>query len=174
MPNLLSLLLLILSLFHPLSFVHASDYQQCTTSSTCTIGEFLYDDDYSPLVGASCSLTVKYPDNSSFLNSASMSSGADGWYSYDLTLGTTEGMYHSNICCTPASGTLCIDKTFEVKAPSGNSLTPSGVIPIELSLATVAWSQTSGRILVAHLPHLAHSSAISGVTPVEPWLVLAR
>ncbi len=105
----------------------AAGYQQCTTSSTCTIGEFLYDDNYSPLTGASCTLTAKYPDNTSFISSAAMTSGADGWYSYDASVGTTEGLYHTNICCTPASGTLCIDKTFEVKSASGSSLTPAAI-----------------------------------------------
>lgn len=109
------------------SRVSAGDYQQCTTSSTCTIGEYLYDDSYAPLTGASCTLTSKYPDGTTYLSSVAMTGAADGWYKYDASIGTTEGLYHSNICCTPASGTLCIDKTFEVKAPSGSSLTPAAI-----------------------------------------------
>lgn len=114
------------SLLSP-SVAVAADYQQCTTGTTCTIGEFLYDDNYTPITGATCTLTVKNPDNSSLLNSVNMTSGADGWYSYDIAPGNTEGLYHSNICCNPASGTLCLDKSFEVKAASGNSLTPAAI-----------------------------------------------
>lgn len=107
--------------------VMAGDYQQCNTSSTCTIGEYLYDDNYSPLTGTSCTLTSKYPDGTTYLNNVALTGAADGWYKYDASIGTTEGLYHSTICCTPASGTLCIDKSFEVKAPSGSSLTPAAI-----------------------------------------------
>lgn len=127
MRRLLPIILLSTSLFALPKLVFATGYQQCTTSSTCTIGEFLYDDNYSPLTGASCTLTAKYPDNTNYINSASMTGGSDGWYSYDASIGTTEGLYHANICCTPASGTLCIDKSFEVKSASGSSLTPAAI-----------------------------------------------
>jgi hypothetical protein len=110
-----------------ISTAHAADYQQCTTSSTCTIGEYLYDDSYLPLTGASCTLTSKYPGGTTYLNAVSMTGAADGWYQYDATIGTTEGLYHSNICCTPAGGTLCIDKTFEVKAAPQAQLTAADV-----------------------------------------------
>lgn len=127
MRRLLPIILVSTSLLALPKLVFSAGYQQCTSSSTCTIGEFLYDDNYSPLTGASCTLTAKYPDNTSFINSASMTGGSDGWYSYDATIGTTEGLYHANICCTPASGTLCIDKSFEVKSASGSSLTPAAI-----------------------------------------------
>jgi len=107
---------------------HATDYQQCTPSSTCTIGEFLYNDDYSALTGASCTITAKNPDGSSFVTSAAMTGRSDGWYSYDATIGATTGLYTATICCTPASGLMCLDKSFEVKTPtSGSSLTPADI-----------------------------------------------
>ncbi len=96
-------------------------------NEACTIGEYLYDDTYAPLTGASCTLTSKYPDGTTYLNSVAMTGAADGWYKYDASIGTTEGLYHSTICCAPASGTLCIDKTFEVSSPSGSSLTPAAI-----------------------------------------------
>ena len=96
-------------------------------NEACTIGEYLYDDTYAPLTGASCTLTSKYPDGTTYLNSVAMTGAADGWYKYDASIGTTEGLYHSTICCAPASGPLCIDKTFEVSSPSGSSLTPAAI-----------------------------------------------
>lgn len=58
-----------------------------------------------------------------------MTSRADGWYSYDVATGTTTGLYTATMCCVPTDGTLCIDKSFEVKAPaaSPNTLTASDV-----------------------------------------------
>ncbi len=107
---------------------HATDYQQCAPSSTCTIGEFLYNDDYSALTGASCTITAKNPDGSPFVTSAAMTGRSDGWYSYDATIGATTGLYTATICCTPASGLMCLDKSFEVKTPaSGSSLTPADI-----------------------------------------------
>ncbi len=98
--------------------VRAESYQICETSTTCTIGEYLYDDDYSALPGQTCTLNSKYPDDTAFITNGAMTDRGDGWYSYDATIGTTEGIYSTNICCTPSSGTLCLDKTFEVKSPS--------------------------------------------------------
>ncbi|MFZ2199883.1 MAG: SH3 domain-containing protein [Microgenomates group bacterium] len=100
-----------------ISTAHATDYQQCESSSTCTIGEFLYADDYTPLTGASCTLTAKNPDGTAFVTSAAMTGRSDGWYSYDATLSSTTGLYTATICCTPASGLMCLDKSFEVSVP---------------------------------------------------------
>lgn len=126
MRRLLLLLLLVSGFWHLTPIALAKDYQQCTTSTTCTIGEFLYNDDYSVLTGQTCTLTAKYPDGTAFLTSAAMTGRADGWYSYDATLGTTEGLYAASICCTPSSGRMCLDKSFEVKVDS-TTLTPADI-----------------------------------------------
>jgi len=108
----------------------ATDYQQCAPSSTCTIGEFLYNDDYTALPSQTCTLTAKYPDGSPFITSQAMTSRADGWYSYDATISTTEGLYTATICCVPSAGTMCLDKSFEVKTSTsggGSSLTAADV-----------------------------------------------
>ncbi len=109
------------------SVAKATDYQQCATSATCTIGEYLYDDDYTPLTGATCTLTAKYPGGTTFLNGVAMTGSADGWYKYDATTDTTTGLYPASICCTAGSDYLCLDKTFEVKAESGSSLTAASI-----------------------------------------------
>lgn len=127
MRRLLSLILFPISYFLFPSLAFAGDYQQCLTNATCTIGEYLYNDDYTPLTGASCTLTAKYPDDTSFLNGVAMTGAADGWYKYDASLGATEGLYHATICCTPSSGLMCLDKTFEVKAPPQAQLTAADV-----------------------------------------------
>ena len=113
----LPLLLITLGSLLAPAFTTATDYQQCTASSTCTIGEFLYADDYTVLPGQTCTLTAKNPDGTSFLTSAAMTSRADGWYSYDATLTSTTGLYTATMCCTPPSGTMCLDKSFEVNSP---------------------------------------------------------
>jgi len=105
----------------------AGDYQQCITSSTCTIGEFLYDDSYTALPSQTCTLNAKYPNGTAFITSQAMTSRSDGWYSYDASVGTTEGLYTATICCTPATGAVCLDKSFEVKTASGSSLTPAAI-----------------------------------------------
>lgn len=95
-------------------------FQQCFPSTTCTIGEFLYDDEYQPQTGAVCTLTVKYPDGSDWLE-ASASATTDAWYYYDAAIGTTEGRYPANLCCSINDDYLCLDKSFEVTAPAENS-----------------------------------------------------
>ena len=53
-----------LGLVFPTSALAAasSEYQTCAPSTTCTVGEFLYDDVYAPIATATCTLTARYPD----------------------------------------------------------------------------------------------------------------
>ena len=86
---------------------------KCGSSASCTIGEFLFDDEYTPIATASCDLTSRYPNGTVFLNGVSLSGTSDGWYGYDLdTTGESEGFYRSQICCTHESEYLCIDKSY--------------------------------------------------------------
>jgi hypothetical protein len=102
--------------------VNAAEYQNCFTAKNCTIGEFLYDDTYAPDATASCTLTSRNPDGTLFLNNAAMTASASGWYSYSAVIGTTEGIYPSQICCdTSTSDHLCLDKTFKVVAGASAS-----------------------------------------------------
>lgn len=98
---------------------YAAEYQNCSTSTSCTLGEFLYDDDYNPDATASCTLTSRKPDNTVFLNTVPMTASSNGWYSYTATIGTTEGVYPTQICCTTSKDEyLCLDKTFKVTTPA--------------------------------------------------------
>lgn len=93
--------------------------QICRPNTTCEIGEFLYDDSYTPITTATCTITSRKPDGSVFINNASMDSASDGWYSYQFSAPTTEGLYRTQVCCTPpGENQLCLDKTFEVKTES--------------------------------------------------------
>lgn len=103
--------------------VLAKEYQNCLTGQSCTIGEFLFDDTYTPDASASCTLTSRYPDGSLLLNSVSLTAQSNGWYSYSVSPGSTEGIYPSQICCTTQqSERLCLDKTFELKKDTGQKV----------------------------------------------------
>ncbi|MCX6816686.1 MAG: SH3 domain-containing protein [Candidatus Beckwithbacteria bacterium] len=129
----------------------AANYQQCFTSSTCTIGEFLYDDQYQPITTATCSATIKYPDGGNFLTGNIATGSADAWYAYEATIGTTTGLYRTNLCCTtPTAEYLCIDKSFEVTASPSATLTSADIWNYTSrtltgygSLITDIWASTS-------------------------------
>lgn len=98
--------------------VLATEYQNCSTTKTCTIGEFLFDDSYVPNATASCTFTSRNPDGTLFINAETMTASSSGWYSYTATIGSTEGIYPSQICCTTEIDYLCLDKTISVtKSP---------------------------------------------------------
>lgn len=96
----------------------AGSPQDCTASSSCTVGEFLYDDSYVPITTATCTITSRYPDGSLHLNGQSMTRAADGWYYHEFTAPTTTGHYRTQVCCTAGTDYLCLDKSFEVKESS--------------------------------------------------------
>lgn len=94
-----------------------AEYRRCEENSTCTIGEFLYDDNYVPITSASCKLTSRNGSGVIVLNSINLAVGSDGWYSHDFPTATlSAGLYRSNICCTNGAEYLCLDKSFIVGA----------------------------------------------------------
>jgi uncharacterized protein YgiM (DUF1202 family) len=105
----------------------AGSPQDCTVSSSCTVGEFLYDDSYVPIITADCSITSRYPDGSLHLNGEVMTKAADGWYYHEFTAPTTTGLYRTQVCCTAGTDYLCLDKSFEVKASSSTGDISSAV-----------------------------------------------
>ena len=99
--------------------------QICNFGSNCTIGEFLFDDNYLPLnTGTTCTLVSRDPSGTIFVNSQNMpvSGHNDGWYSAVVSIGQTAGIYPSQMCCTThgvgTSELMCLDKTFKVTAPT--------------------------------------------------------
>lgn len=120
----------------------AVSMQSCGTSSSCTVGEYLYDDSYAPDLSGVCELNSKNPDGTSYITSQGLTATADGWYGHTFTTNTTEGYYRSEICCDVGADHMCIDKSFEVKAESaGTNLTTSDI-------ASSVWGY-SGRTLTS-------------------------
>lgn len=115
----------------------AGGIQNCTVSTTCVIGEFLYNDDSTPLTSATCTVTSKDPSGNNFLNSQSMTGQSDGWYAYSFTAPTTTGLYRTFVQCTASGDTVKIDKTFEVKEASTTDPT---------TIASAVWSYSSRTI----------------------------
>jgi hypothetical protein len=92
--------------------------QTCQQGSLCTIGEFVYTDAAVPITNATCQFTSFTPSGQSFVNAASLTGTADGWYAYSFTpdQNTAVGSYPSQLCCQTSENNLCIDKSFEVTA----------------------------------------------------------
>ncbi len=128
-PRLIALLILTLiitGLFPTTVLAASNSYQICSPGSSCIIGEFLYNDSYVPITTATCTITSRNPDDSLLLNSVPMTAKTDGWYTYSVTTPATEGVYRTQVCCTATPDFLCLDKTFQVKAPS-STLTAADV-----------------------------------------------
>lgn len=94
----------------------AGGIQNCTAGSTCTIGEFLYDDSSAPINNATCTITSRYPDDTSLYAASAMDlpTQSDGWYSKTFTAPATTGLYRTSVTCTVSGDNLSIDKSFEV------------------------------------------------------------
>ena len=104
--------------------VLATQYQQCLNTTNCTVGEFLYDDQYQPIsVGSTCTLTSRYPNGDVLLNAVALDSAADGWHSYSVgTSGLSAGTYRGQMCCDTNGEHICLDKTFEISSGLSSSL----------------------------------------------------
>ena len=104
-----------------------AEYRQCAPGEPCEIGEYLFDDSYTPNATASCSLSSRTPGGGVYLDEEVMDPHADGWYSLEIsTTGLDFGLYRSQMCCTFAPEYLCIDKSFEI-ATASSTLSESQV-----------------------------------------------
>ena len=104
-----------------------------------TIGEYLYNDDYTIDTGASCTLNVKNSDGTALITDQVISSTADGWYGYTFSSPTTTGYYRSEMCCDTNGDHLCIDKSFEINEAVDSS-------PSTNDISSAVWGY-SGRTL---------------------------
>jgi hypothetical protein len=117
--------------------VVAGDVQVCNSSSSCTIGEYLYDDQYQPDLTGICTLNTKNPNGTAHISAQSLTVTADGWYGHTFTAPSTTGYYRGEICCDVGSDHMCLDKSFEVKnEASGSSLTTGDI-------ATAVWGYSN-------------------------------
>lgn len=95
----------------------SGNIQVCQPSTPCTVGEFLYNDSYAPIVsGAVCTITSRYPNGTLFLSSVSLTLApeSDGWYFHTFTTPATTGIYRTEVRCVVDGETLALDKSFEV------------------------------------------------------------
>lgn len=127
-------------LFMATNSIKAGNVQVCSPSSTCTVGEYLYDDSYQPEVGASCVLNIKNTDGTSFLSNQSLTATSDAWYGHTFTSSSTVGYYRAEICCDISADHMCIDKSFEVKNDASGSGSSAD------DIASAVWNY-SGRTL---------------------------
>ena len=114
--------------------------QICAPEASCTIGEFLYDDEYTPITSGTCTITSRDPGGTVHLNAQGMTAAADGWYYHTFTTPATTGLYRAQLCCTSGSDYLCLDKSFEVKSNVASLNTAD--------IASAVWSY-SGRTMTS-------------------------
>ena len=114
----------------------AGSIQSCTVSSTCTVGEFVYDDEYVPVTGGTCTITARDPSGSIYIDPTAMTYTSDGWFSYQFTAPTTTGYYRAQVCCTIGTEYMCLDKSWEVVAAAAS-------VPSAGDIASAVWGYSS-------------------------------
>lgn len=115
--------------FSKVAWAASGNTQICTVGSSCTVGEFVYDDSYVALNSATCQITSRNPDGTLYLNAQAMTHASenDGWYYHSFTTPSTTGLYRTEVKCTIGSDVIALDKSFEVQAspttpPSANDI----------------------------------------------------
>ncbi len=149
-----------------------TNYRTCTTANTCAIGEFLFDDDSSPNLAASCNFTSKYPDGTAHLTGSAMTTTSDGWRAITVTTpGLPLGLYRAQMCCTVVGDLLCMDKSFIIAAPAAVSAAdiwnyPDRSMTNFSTLVSDIWSSTTRRLTGPELNtgSLATSSEVTATT----------
>jgi uncharacterized membrane protein YgcG len=99
---------------------------------TVNIGEFIYNDDYTPTAD-DCTIDIYSPSLVSLVSTTMTDEGAvavTGWHYHTYIIPATEGKYPTYITCgsVPTGDLFKLDKTFIVKAPSVTSTDISGAV----------------------------------------------
>ena len=151
--------------------VLATQYQQCVNTTNCTLGEFVYDDNYQKVSTATCSLTSHTPTGDILLNSVAMSADSNSWYSYSVgTSGLSNGVYPTQMCCLVDTDNMCLDKTFEIGSGANASLVadvwsyPSRSLTNFSNIISGIWSHPNKTLTSANLDNgtsLANTSSLN-------------
>ncbi|MBI5126872.1 SH3 domain-containing protein [Candidatus Roizmanbacteria bacterium] len=158
----ISAVFIVLVLIGNLNSVSAyNEYQKCDKDTTCTVGEFLYDDSYDPISSAECRLTSRYPNGDIFINGDLMDSETDGWYSYAVEATGAAGLYRSQVCCLAGSDYLCLDKSFKIEATT-SALTKTDV-------ANAVWDEPRA----SHTQSGSFGQALQNIVPSASDIALA-
>lgn len=134
-----SLVAFVVSVVVPKVWAIPAEYQMCEIGETCVLGEFYYDDDYTPLTsGVSCVLNGRDSADVAYFSSVAMSGNSDGWYSHSFdSTGALEGIYPTTMCCTYSGETQCIDKTFQMLVIIPGQAIDAG------DIATAVWTASA-------------------------------
>lgn len=106
-------------LFLSANIAHASTYQIYAKGDTATLGEFVYEDDFTAST-ADCTVSIFSPNNTQVVTDAVMVEAVSGWHSYDYAIPAIgpDGTWPASMSCgTLIGGDLIkMDKTFTVGA----------------------------------------------------------
>lgn len=100
-------LVLFVSFFSlPLHHIFA-EYPRAAKGTTVVIGEFVYDDDYTPTT-TPCTISIYNPSNASQVSGANMTVETTGWqhYDYAISLSAPEGNWPTYMSCGYAGSDL--------------------------------------------------------------------
>jgi hypothetical protein len=96
----------------------AQAYEKYSPGNTAVIGEFVYEDDFTPATSPGCTITIYNPSGDLIVNNAAMTSLASGWtyYNYSIPGIGPNGAWPTQMTCgTVLGGDLVkADKTFVV------------------------------------------------------------
>ncbi len=111
----------------------ASAYQEYLPNTTILLGEFVYDDDFTPTT-TPCLISVFSPSGA-VVASTTMTAETNGWHYYNLAPTTTEGIWPAVMQCgsTLTGDLIKQDKTFVI---TSNIVSTS-------SVASAVWSSNS-------------------------------
>ncbi|MDD5397041.1 MAG: hypothetical protein PHW24_03200, partial [Candidatus Moranbacteria bacterium] len=115
----LTILLLVVGFFvcNYHAVANSSGYQRCEPNSSCVVGEYVFDNDYNPVSSNVCTIDINDPSGNLVIDNGATTYNSDGWHSYTYSVGSTEGLYHSLLCCTiSAADSACLDESFVVGA----------------------------------------------------------
>jgi hypothetical protein len=135
-----------------------------------TIGEFIYNDDYTPTAD-DCTISIYNPvtlvaevDNETMTDEGTVA--VTGWHYYNWTTLATEGKYPAMITCGPDldDNILKLDKSFIVKAP----------VVTDSSIAAAVDVNTSSEVSAAVTSVNAHSDTNTSSLPASIWGYTSR
>jgi hypothetical protein len=146
---------------------------------TATLGEFIYNDDYTPTAD-DCTITIQSPSLAILVNNVTMTDEGTvpvtGWHYYTYTIPATQGKYPAYITCgsTGAGNLFKLDKSFIVKAPPVTSSDISGAVT---TINTNTNNATSGLATATNVTNavagLATTTQLNTVSPVLPQLPMS-
>jgi|GEM_PF-3322091 len=115
----------------------SSEYQRCTPSTDCILGEYVFDGSGNPITTQVCTIDIRNPSGDLIVDDAAMTADGFGWHYYTVNISSPPGLYKALVYCNNSGDKGYLNKTFILGTSFDDLATSSDISSAVTSIKTL-------------------------------------